>query len=217
MEDDMKQALKPMRADACRNRERVLEAADKIFTSNGLKAQMEDVADMAGVGIGTVYRNFPTKEILIEAVVTRIFESLLEKAQGALEEPDAGTAFREFVTGMAEVQARHRGFREEMAARIGMPVTAAKLKRSLHQTVTKLVARAQEAGAIRKDVGPADIAMLVSGLAHAVDVAGDFEPTLHQRYINIIFDGLRPLEASPLPGRPLSYSDLQRLKKKANA
>lgn len=214
----MKEAAKPrMRADACRNRERVLEAADKLFTSVGLKTQMEEVAELAGVGVGTVYRHFPTKDVLIEAVVTSIFQSLLRDAEAALADPDPGAAFRRFFSTMAGVQARHRGFAEEMAAKVGMPIKAARLKGALHQTVTKLVARAQEAGAIRNDIGPADVAMLFSGIAHAVEIAGDFEPTLHQRYINIILDGLRPLEANPLPGRPLGYSDLQRLKKKGSS
>ncbi len=213
----MKQLTKPMRADACRNRESVLEAADKLFTSAGLKAQIEEIADLARVGIGTVYRNFPTKEALIEAVVTRIFESLLEQAQAALEEPDAGEAFRQFFTWMTEVQTRHRAFREEMAARIGMPIKAAKIKKALHEAVTELVSRAQAAGAIRSDVGPADIAMLVSGIAHVVQVTGDFEPTLHQRYVNIILDGLQPIEASHLPGKPLTYADLNRLRNRKSS
>lgn len=210
----MKQVMRPLRADASRNRERVLEAADKLFTSEGLKAQMEEVAELAGVGVGTVYRNFPTKEELIEAVVTRLFESLLEQARAALEEQDPGEAFRRFFTGMAETQARHRGFREEMAARLGMPVKAAKLKKALHEAVTELVARAQAAGAIRDDIGPADIAMLASGVAHAVEVTGGMKSTLRERYITVILDGLRPMQASPLPGKPLGYEDLKKLKKR---
>jgi len=211
----MKKAARPaMRADAARNREKVLESADRLFTTAGLKTQMDEVAELAGVGVGTVYRHFPTKENLIEAVVARIFESLLQEAEAALKDPDPGAAFRNFFTNMAEIQGRHRAFAEEMAAEIGMPVKAARLKKALHQTITKLVSQAQADGAIRNDIGPADIAMLLSGIAHAVEIGVDFEPDLRQRYINIILDGLRPLNTSPLPGRPMSYDDLQRLKKR---
>jgi hypothetical protein len=89
------------------------------------------------------------------------------------------------------------------------------LRSELRDAVSKLVARAQAAGAIRADVGPADVAMLFLGVAHAAAVAGDLEAQLRERHVAIILDGLRPLEASKLPGQPMSFAQLQRLKERA--
>lgn len=203
---------RPMRADARRNHERVLVAAEEVFSTAGLRAQVEDVARLAGVGVGTVCRHFPTKQALIEAVLRRMIEPLVLDADNALEADDAGAAFRAFVVALSDFQARHRGLAEQMATEIDMSVVARPLRSELRDAVSKLVARAQAAGAIRADVGPADVAMLFLGVAHATAVAGDLEAQLRERYVAIILDGLRPLEASELPGQPMSFAQLQRLK-----
>jgi len=102
------QPSRPRRADARRNRERVLAAAAELFAEEGSKVQIEQVAHRAGVGVGTVCRNFPTKVALVDAVVTQGCELLLDEAQAALGEPDAGAALRRYFVRMAELQARHR-------------------------------------------------------------------------------------------------------------
>lgn len=200
-----------MRADARRNRERVLEAAEALFGEIGLKAQMDDVAERAGVGVGTVYRHFPTKAALLEAVITLRGESMLRDVQAAASDPDPGTALRRFASAIAEQQARSRALAEGMAAEIDLPTVLARVKESMQQTVTQLVGRAQQAGAIRPDIGPSDVSMLLSGIAHVVELAGDLGATLRQRYLTIVLDGLRPADASPLPGRPLDLNELHRL------
>lgn len=200
-----------MRADARRNRERVLEAAEDLFGEIGLKAQMDDVAERAGVGVGTVYRHFPTKAALLEAVITLRGESMVRDIQAAAGDPDPGAALRRYASAMADHQARNRALAEAIASEIDLPVVLAPVKESMEQTVTQLVSRAQAAGAIRSDIGPSDMAMLFSGIAHAVELAGDLGPTLRRRYLAIVLDGLRPAEASPLPGRPLDFAELHRL------
>jgi AcrR family transcriptional regulator len=205
---------RPMRSDARRNRERVLAAAEAVFSELGLRAQVEEVARRAGVGVGTVCRHFPTKQALVEAVLEAMYESLVHDAQVALEQPDPGVAFRSFVVSLSDFQARHRGLAEQMAAEIDLPVSARPLRTALRESISALVARAQDAGAIRSDIGPADVALLFSGVANATALAGDLQPALRERYVAIILDGLRPLEATTLSGRPLGFEQLERLKKR---
>jgi hypothetical protein len=86
----------------------------------------------------------------------------------------------------------------------------------LWTAITELVRRAQASGTVRSDIGPADVAVMLSGVAHATALADDLQPALRDRYIRIILDGLRPQGASPLPGRPLDYEGLQRLKRRSS-
>ena len=203
---------RPMRSDARRNRERVLAAAEAVFSEMGLRAQIEEVARRAGVGVGTVCRHFPTKQALVEAVLEAMYESLLHDALRASEHADPGEAFRTFVFALSEFQGRHRALAEHMATEIQLPSAAQSVRDALRQAIGGLVTRAQEAGAIRSDIGPADVALLFSGVAHATALAGDLQPVLRRRYVALILDGLRPLEASRLPGRPLDFAQWHRLK-----
>ena len=205
---------RPMRSDARRNRERVLEAATQVFSELGLRAQVEEVARRAGVGVGTVCRHFPTKEALVEAVLAAKYELLVRDAQSALLQDDAGEAFRSFFLALAEFQAEHRALAEQMAKGLDLPASAQPLRAALHRAVTELVERAQATGAIRADIGPADVSMLFSAVAHATAIAGDLQPALHKRHVTIILDGLRPLHATKLAGRPLDFAQLERLKKR---
>ena len=206
-------AARPMRSDARRNRERVLAAAEAVFSEMGLRAQIEEVARRAGVGVGTVCRHFPTKQALVEAVLEAMYESLLRDALRAAEQPDPGEAFRTFVFALSEFQGRHRALAEHMATEIELPAAAQPVRDALRGAIEGLVTRAQVAGTIRSDIGPADISLLFSGVAHATALAGDLQPVLRRRYVALILDGLRPLEASQLPGRPLDFAQLQRIKK----
>ena len=206
--------VRPQRADARRNRELVLAAAEAVFAESGLKGQVEEVARRAGVGVGTVCRNFPTKQALVEAVLTSMYESLLGDALEALEHADAGQAFERFFVALPEFQARHRALGEQMASELELPTSAQPLREELLRSLAELVARAQAAGRIRADIGPADVSMLFSGVAHATAVAGELQPMLRERYVRIILDGLRPDDPSTLPGRPLDFAQLRRMKKR---
>ena len=203
----------PRRADARRNRERVLAAAEEVFAESGLKAPVEEVARRAGVGVGTVCRNFPTKQALVEAVVGAMYETLLRHAEEALEDPDPGHAFERFVVDLPEFQARHRALADQMATE-DMFTSATSPRERVLRAVSELVARAQAAGAIRADIGPGDVSMLFSGVAHATAVAGDLQPVFRERFVRIVLDGLRPTDATELPGRPLDFAQLRRMKRR---
>jgi len=203
-----------MRADARRNRERVLAAAEEVFAEGGLQAQIDEVARRAGVGVGTVCRHFPTKHALVEAVLEAMYASLLEAAERAVAEPDAGAAFEAFFYRLAEFQARHRALAESMATTVDLSTVAGETRRALRGAIAELVAHAQAAGAVRADVGPADVTMLFSGVAHATALAGDLQPMLRRRHLAIILDGLRPVSGTSLPGKPIDFAQLDRVRKR---
>ena len=203
------------RADARRNRERVLAAASDVLAESGLRAPMEEVARRAGVGVGTVCRNFPTKKDMVDAVLADLYGTLLADALDGLENPDAGAAFESFVVVLSAFLARHRALAEQMANEMEAPVAPAESRERLWEAISQLVARAQAVGTVRADIGPADVALLLSGVAHATAVVGDRQHGLRDRYVRIILDGLRPSEASLLPGEPLDFVRLQRLKQRA--
>jgi AcrR family transcriptional regulator len=180
-----------LRADARRNRERVLEAADALFAEVGLKASVEEIAQRAGVGVGTVCRNFPTKEDLVAELLNARGEALLGEARAALTEPDPGAAFEHFVTIAAASSLRYRALAEEIAS--GQVPVRESLRSDVHDALDQLVRRAQRAGALRTDVTADDIKLLLSGLAQATVAAGN-EGSL-DRFVRVMLDGLRPAAA----------------------
>ena len=203
------------RADARRNRERVLAAAADLLAESGLRAPMEEIARRAGVGVGTVCRNFPTKQAMVDAVLVDLYETLLQDALDGLANPDAGAGFETFVVALSAFQARHRALAEQMANDMETPTAPPAARERLWVAISQLVERAQAVGTVRADIGPADVALLLSGVAHGTAVAGDLQHGLRDRYVRIILDGLRPTGASPLPGEPLDFARLQHLKQRA--
>jgi AcrR family transcriptional regulator len=180
---------KQLRADARRNRARVLEAADAVFAEAGLHAGIEEIAHRAGVGVGTVCRNFPTKEELVAEVLAVRGEALLHQAQLALADPDPAAAFEGFMVAAAASAARYRALAEEMAARGDLPVRHG-LKEEFREALDRLVRHAQRAGVLRADVTSADIKLILSGLAQAMVTPG--EDRSRAQFLRIVLDGLRP-------------------------
>lgn len=205
-------ATRPLRADARRNHEQVLAAAEAVLSEVGLSASIEEIARRAGVGVGTVCRHFPTKQDLVDAVLRRMFQALVADARAALDVDDPGDAFRSFVVALSGFQVRHRALAEQMAAQIEGSDEGRPFRAALWDAISKLLARAQSAGAVRADIGPSDVAMLVSGVAHATALVGDGQARVRERYVAIVLDGLRPAEPSALPGRAMSFAQLQRAK-----
>src|SRR6266550_5312904 len=145
------------RADARRNRERVLAAASDVLAESGLRAPMEEVARRAGVGVGTVCRNFATKQAMVDAVLADLYETLLEDALEGLANPDAGEAFETFVVVLSAFQARHRALAEQMANDMEAPTAPPESRERRWDAISQLVARAQAVGTVRPDIGPADV------------------------------------------------------------
>lgn len=204
---------RPQRADAQRNRARVLDAAEELFAESGNGATIEDIAKRAGVGVGTVCRHFPTKQALLDEVLTQSFRELVADADEALGSDEPAVAFEQFVHRLALHQARRRMLAEQMATELELPPAAIELRDAMRAAITELVGRAQAAGAVRDDISPADTAMLFAGIAQITAVAGG-DPAVRDRYVAVMLDGLRPSAATPLPGKPMQYRDIDKILQK---
>jgi AcrR family transcriptional regulator len=195
---DLGRVEKTLRADARRNREAVIAAAKRLFADEGLEAQMPDVAKVARVGVGTVYRHFPTKEDLIAVLVAQRFERLAEKAREGLEAEDAWQGICEFIRFSAQIQADDRGLCEVMGSRADL-MEAAALEVGLPELCDRLVKRAQRSGDLRRDLVWEDIPMIACGLGRITQA--DVGPARGRwpRLVEIILDGLRAPGSGKLP------------------
>jgi AcrR family transcriptional regulator len=193
-------AGRPLRADARRNRERVLTAAREVFAEHGREAQMDDVARRAQVGVGTVYRHFPTKEALVDALVAEAFGRLLAVAkEQAQRDDDPWDALVTTLWAGAEILAGDRAVSAIMSEVYGPVNVDLDLQLQMTETMTILVDRAREAGALRADVILDDIPMVMCGIGMATCKPHSV-PDAWRRHITIVLDGLRAANASgPLP------------------
>ena len=178
------------RADARRNRERVLESARAVFAERGLDAQIDEIARGAGVGVGTVYRHFPTKEELLEALAQARFEGLAEHARQALDATDGWQGFVDFMTYSARVMAEDRLLSEAMDQRPEACGRAASGVQ-LIELVGALVDRAKATGELREDTGPWDVPGLICGIGRAERAAPGAPALTWERHLEIILAGLR--------------------------
>lgn len=188
------------RADARRNRERVLEAARACFAEVGHAAQMDAIAKRAGVSVATVYRHFPDKGSLFETLVAENSRRVDAFARAALEEGDVWRAFSGFLVRCAELQARNRGLCEALVEGFADDRWAAVIAESGAMDATAaLIARGQDAGVIRADARPDDVPLIIGGLAATMLGGGGPLGGNWRRHLAICLDGLRAPAASPLP------------------
>src|ERR1700686_2526616 len=158
---------RPLRADAQRNRERILQAADEMFAAHGVDASIDEIASRAGVGVGTLYRNFPTKEALLQALFVARMQPLITAAREGVEADDPGEAFVGFKRRLGAEFVNFKALAEVMASAGVDPSAKAKAADELMQAGDALLQRAQKAGDVRPDVSIADVAALMSSLGYA--------------------------------------------------
>jgi AcrR family transcriptional regulator len=192
-------AAPTLRRDAAANRERILTAAVEVFSTSGPEAGIDEVARRAGVGVGTVYRRFPTKDALLAEIVAQLLRDLVAVAQGALEAaPEDGLAA--FLSGAGALQARHAGCLWQLWS--GGPQQSETLT-ELRAIGQQLLARAQRSGAVRAELVYEDIGMLLWSLAGVVESAHRVDPQLWRRTLEIMLNGMKPgaktLAHPPLP------------------
>lgn len=181
---------RPQRADARTNRVRVLDAAEEVFGEGGESASTEEVARLAGVGIATVFRNFPTKAALLEAVLVRRFERLRDQARELAGAADPGRAFYDFFAHMVADAAGKIAIAEALADAGGdAPGSAVRASGELERAVGVLLERAQEAGAVRADIGLPEVYALLIGASRAAALA-HLDENVRARAVAIVFDGL---------------------------
>ena len=174
---------RPLRADAARNREKVLRAAREAFAESGYGVPLDEIAARAGVGPGTVYRHFPAKEALFEAVVTARITDLVNEARARADATDPGEAFFGFLSRVAGEAAAKRDLPDAISI-------AGSLREDLFAALDLLLSRAQQAGAVRSGIRTSELIVLMKGMF--ASLAGSTDPARHERVFTAVADGLRP-------------------------
>ena len=193
--------VRRLRRDAERNRQRILEAASDVFNERGLDVSLDEIARHAGVGVGTVYRRFQTKEELIEALFMDRLDAVAAIADEAYAASDPWRGLVSFMERMAEIMAGDLGLRQMlMYATYGRDLVAVARQRN-EPLVDRLVRRAQAAGQLRADIQQTDIPFIVFILTEAAHLAYAANPGIWRRYLTLILDGMQPARAdvTPLP------------------
>jgi AcrR family transcriptional regulator len=182
---------RPQRADAARNRERVLAAAEAVLARDGLSASMRAVAADAGVGLGTIYRNFPTQEALYQAIIVRRTRALVAEAAELAGAPDPGQAFFGYFTSVVEHAMRTKAI-ADLLARAGIDPKSgmAGVGDDMRHAVGALLARAQQAGAVRPDLHMPELMAILTAACLAAEHS-QWDAGLRAKTLAIMFDGMR--------------------------
>jgi AcrR family transcriptional regulator len=201
-----------LRRDAERNRQRILAAAADAFATGGLAVTMDEIARCAGVGVGTVYRRFPDKELLIEALFEQRIDELVALAEAAREEPDPFAGLERFFESFLATQAADRGLKEVLLGTARGEGRIAHARDRIAPVVDDLVERAHASGQLRADVAASDLALLQFMLGALIDYTSDVDPEAWRRLLGVVLDGLRTRRdgPSPLPRPALDDAQIAR-------
>ena len=202
---------RPLRRDAEHNRDRVVQAARKAFAEDGIDVSVEAIARRAGVGIATLYRRFPTKEELIDAVLEDAFADIRQAAEDALELEDAWVGLTTFLERVFELHVRNRGLKDVIASDKHGRERLESARAALRPRVAEIFVRAQAQGTLRTDFTKEDIPMLFWTGARVAELTSSVAPELWRRYLGLLLDGLRTDAATPLPQPPLTSEQLERV------
>jgi AcrR family transcriptional regulator len=206
---DMSVEERALRADARRNRERVLEAAQTLFRERGLDVGVADIAEAAGVGRGTLFRNFASKEDLIEAIVAERMYEAVAYGDELLQAEDPADALFDFLAHMVGRQQLDRALFEAMDETWLSKDVIRPAHLAVVGVVERLLTRAQEAGTVRADVGAIDLLMMFKGACHAAAAYAHAEPAAMERHLDLIRASVRPAAGeAPLRGRAPSLDEL---------
>jgi AcrR family transcriptional regulator len=192
---------RPLRADAQRNRDKIVAAARDCFSEDGLDAQMEDVARRAGVGVGTVYRHFPTKDALVRALVVAQMEAMTARGPEFLAEADRDPwgAFSGFMRACAGKHEGDRGLAQVISTQPAESFIDVAMDTGLMKVTGQLLVAAQEAGVARRDLVATDVGLTMCGLSAVLESFGEAGG---RRYLEMMLDGMRNHEAPRLPAAP---------------
>jgi AcrR family transcriptional regulator len=202
------------RKDAARNQQRILEAAKELFAEHGLSVTLHDIAARAGVGVGTIYRHFPEKKPLIDAIFDEHLAEMTALFEQALADPDPWHSIVWSHERLLEHQARNRGLKELLLGTTpDAPDRARQLRAQLHPLAAQLIDRGKAAGVVRADCATQDFGLLQTMVGAVIDAAQEADPKLWRRYFVIALQGLRPEGASlePLPVPPLPPERMEEL------
>lgn len=198
-------AVRPLRADAVRNRALIVDAARHLFAERGLDVTLHDVAEAAGVGVGTVYRRFPDKDALLGGLVLAKYDTLVELAERAAAQATGREALREYLLGAMELRSSDRSL-STAVLRAAPPTEEAVSRRArLSELVAGIVARARAEGAVREGFQPDDVPAVTSMIGSIADRTRDEAPGAWRRYGLLLADAVCPPagDLPPLTGEPV--------------
>ena len=208
----MTEEIRRPRADAERNRRRLLDAAAEVFGERGLDVGVAEIAQRAGVGRGTLFRNFPTKEDLIAAIVVDQMNDAAQRGRALLDAPDPGAALFEFLDDMAGRQQRARALFEAVQDEFLANEDIRAGHHAIVSVLDALLTRAQKAGAVRTDVKALDVLMLLKGVCETAVQFQDLDPQISERHLDLVRAALAPpAQPQKLRGRSATLSDLERV------
>jgi AcrR family transcriptional regulator len=188
---------RPLRSDAERNRQRILSAAGRVFAERGLGATMDEIAGRAGVGVGTVYRRYPEKELLIDALFEERIDELARVGEQALAAEDPWQGLVGYLEAAVAQQAANRGLRDLLVSSTYGHDRVARARERLAPITAQLLERAQEDGELRPDLAANDVPLLYLMLGAIVDYTRAVEPTAWRRFFALVEDGLRTRRTEP--------------------
>ena len=202
---------RPLRRDAQANRERIVAAARAAFAAEGVAVPVEEIARCAAVGMGTLYRHFPTKEDLIDAVLEDVFAAFISAAQEALAVEDAWAGFCGFLERVFALHVDNRGLKDIIASRAHGRARAEAMRARMRPLLHELIERAQRQGALRADFTAEDMPLVLWSCGRVIDTTAGVAPGLWRRHLGLLLDGLRAEAATPLPHPPLTRAQLHRV------
>jgi AcrR family transcriptional regulator len=195
-----------LRADAERNRRRILEAAAEEFAERGLAVSLDDIAARAEVGVGTVYRRFPDRESLINALFEERVAEFIQMAERSERHPDAWEGLVGFIREGTEFHGRNRALKELMFSAPGGRDWVDHVRQTVRPKVARVVKRAQREGKLRADFATLDVPLIEVMLSSVIEFTAGTAPDVWQRLLTYVLDGLRPSRTDPTPldTKPLS-------------
>jgi AcrR family transcriptional regulator len=189
----------PLRRDAERNRQRVLEAARTTFAERGINAPLDDIARRADVGIATLYRRFPTREALIEATFELKALDYVRAADEALRADDAWEGFRGYIERLCAIQAEDRGSTDVLTTTFPTAKKLEAFRKASHRKASELIQRAQEQGALRPDFVMGDLIFILIANGAFLQATRDVAPNAWKRYVALLLDALKAGDTKQLP------------------
>jgi AcrR family transcriptional regulator len=204
---------KTLRSDARRNRERLVASARELFARSGVDVSVEEITQHAGLGMGTLYRHFPTKEELIDAVLEEEFAEVVRVAEEAAAADDAWAGFAGFLERALALHARNRGLKDILASGEHGRERAGAMRARIRPLLRGLIERAQSEGSLRADFAPEDLPLVFWTAGRVIEKTASVESDYWRRYLGLLLDGLRAEAATPLPEPPLTERQLGRVTK----
>ncbi|UUU33256.1 TetR/AcrR family transcriptional regulator [Streptomyces sp. CA-210063] len=195
-------AAQPLRSDAERNRERIIAAARTVFGRDGLGASMASVAREAGVGIATLFRRFPTKDDLFDAVFSDRMDAYADAVTTALENPDPWQGFTGYIEAACAMQAADHGFADVLTTTFPGAKAMEKRRNEAYEGMVRLIDRAKATGRLREDFDSSDLVLLHMANAGVVSATGDAAPDAWRRVVALLIQSLEAPARGPLPASP---------------